>query len=335
MSTLSIDNKLWIKNPLSDSVYFSFGWIVVFLALVLFQSHMGLIIVIVLLFNYVHRHYTMALVYGQKEEFDKRKQVYIYLPIIAIIVTALSIYFKVFPYLLTLSVLWTMYHSVAQKYGFTRIYSRKAGYGKGWIDKGILYSWFFYLFFAMLIYERSTLLKYKAGRVIVGNLNNYMDYISTLSYALLAVSIVFTLIYIYEEIKNRKQISIPKNIFVFSTLCIYAIFFHSLIIGYIVFGFSHAIEYIAFVNIFVGAKYRKKPESNTFFSRVSKRQWLYSGVFAAVIIVLSIIGMKLDQNAFLIYIVGSSFLHFIYDGLIWKVRHPEVGKPLDIKYSSA
>lgn len=335
MSTLSIDNKLWIKNPLSDSVYFSFGWIVVFLALVLFQSHMGLIIVIVLLFNYVHRHYTMALVYGQKEEFDKRKQVYIYLPIIAIIVTALSIYFKVFPYLLTLSVLWTMYHSVAQKYGFTRIYSRKAGYGKGWIDKGILYSWFFYLFFAMVIYERSTLLKYKAGRVIIGNLNNYMDYISTLSYALLAVSIVFTFIYIYEEIKNRKQISIPKNIFVVSTLSIYAIFFHSMVIGYIVFGFSHAIEYIAFVNIFVGAKYRKKPESNTFFSRVSKRQWLYSGVFSAVIIVLSLIGMKLDQNAFLIYIVGSSFLHFVYDGLIWKVRHPEVGKPLDIKYSSA
>jgi hypothetical protein len=335
MSTLSIDNKLWIKNPLSDSVYFSFGWIVVFLALVLFQSHMGLIIVIVLLFNYVHRHYTMALVYGQKEEFDKRKQVYIYLPIIAIIVTALSIYFKVFPYLLTLSVLWTMYHSVAQKYGFTRIYSRKAGYGKGWIDKGILYSWFFYLFFAMIIYERSTLLKYKAGRVIIGNLNNYMDYISTLSYALLAVSIVFTFIYIYEEIKNRKQISIPKNIFVVSTLSIYAIFFHSMVVGYIVFGFSHAIEYIAFVNIFVGAKYRKKPESNTFFSRVSKRQWLYSGVFSAVIIVLSLIGMKLDQNAFLIYIVGSSFLHFVYDGLIWKVRHPEVGKPLDIKYSSA
>lgn len=335
MSTLSIDNKLWIKNPLSDSVYFSFGWIVVFLALVLFQSHIGLIIVIVLLFNYVHRHYTMALVYGQKEEFDKRKQVYIYLPIIAIIVTALSVYFKVFPYLLTLSVLWTMYHSVAQKYGFTRIYSRKAGYGKGWIDKGILYSWFFYLFFAMVIYERSTLLKYKAGRVIIGNLNNYMDYISTLSYALLAVSIVFTFIYIYEEIKNRKQISIPKNIFVISTLSIYAIFFHSMVIGYIVFGFSHAIEYIAFVNIFVGAKYRKKPESNTFFSRVSKRQWLYSGVFSAVIIVLSLIGMKLDQNAFLIYIVGSSFLHFVYDGLIWKVRHPEVGKPLDIKYSSA
>lgn len=335
MTTLAIPNKFWIKNPLTDSIYFSFGWIVAFLSLLLLEQYTGIIIVLVLLINYVHRHYTMALVYGQREEFEKRKQFYIYVPIIAIVVTALSVYFKVFPYLLTVSVLWTMYHSVAQKYGFTRIYSRKAGYGKGWIDKGILYSWFFYLFFAMLIYEQSILLKYQAGRVIVGHLQPYINYITFISYALLVISIIFTLIYIYEEIKNRKTISIPKNLFVVSTLCIYAIFFHSLIVGYIVFGFSHAIEYIAFVNIFVGAKYRKKPESNTFFSRVSKRQWLYSGLFSVVIVVLSLIGMKIDQNAFLIYIVGSSFLHFIYDGLIWKVRHPEVGKPLDIKYSSA
>lgn len=335
MSTLTIDNKLWIKNPLTGSVYFSFGWIVVFLALLLFQSQIGLIVVIVLLFNYVHRHLMMALVYGQKEEFEKRKQVYIYLPVIAAVVTAPSLYLKVFPYLLTLSVLWTMYHSVAQKYGFTRIYSRKAEYGKGWVDKGILYLWFFYLVLAMLLYEQSTLLKYKAGRVIIGHLSPYMDHISTISHVLLAVSIGFTLIYIYEEFKNREKISILKNIFVISTLGIHAIFFHSLIVGYIVFGFSHAIEYIAFVNIFVASKYRKVEDTKKLFKKVSNKQWVYSGIFSAVIVVLSLIGMKIDKNAFLIYIVGSSFLHFIYDGLIWKVRQPEVGKPLNIKYSSA
>lgn len=335
MSTLAIDSKHWIKNPLTDSIYFSLGWLVVFFALLLFKSNTGLIIVLVLLVNYVHRHLTMALVYGQREEFDKNRQVYIYIPIIAIVVTTLSVYFKVFIYLLTLSVLWTMYHSVAQKYGFTRIYSRKAGYGKSWIDKGILYSWFIYLFFAMLIYENSTLLKYKAGKVVLRALSGYMEYITYFSYVLLAVGIVFTLIYIYEEIKNRKQLSIPKNIFVASTLAIYAIFFHSLIVGYVVFGFSHAIEYIAFVNIFVAAKYKKVDDEQKFFKKVSKKMWLYSGAFSVAIIVLSLIGMKLDQNAFLIYIVGSSFLHFIYDGIIWKVRQPEVGKPLDIKYSAA
>nr|NIT14524.1 hypothetical protein [Candidatus Dadabacteria bacterium] len=205
----------------------------------------------------------------------------------------------------------------------------------GWVDKGILYSWFFYLIAAMLIYEKSTMLNFKAGRVIVGHLAPYMDIITECSYVLLAISVVFTCVYIYEEFKNRNMISIPKNIFVVSTLCLYAIFFHSLIVGYIVFGFSHAIEYIAFVNIFVASKYSKVNDENKLFKRISNRQWLYSGIFSAVIVVLSLIGMKIDRNAFLIYIVGSSFLHFIYDGLIWKVRHPEVGKPLNIKYSSA
>lgn len=335
MTTLAVPEKFWIKSPVSDSIFFSFGWIVVLLSLVIFKSHMGFIIVIVLLFNYVHRHYTMALVYGQREEFERRKMFYIYLPLIAAGVTALSLYMNIFYLLLTLSVLWTMYHSVAQKYGFTRIYSRKAAYGEGWIDKGIIFSWFFYLFFAMLVYQRHILAKYRAGKVIVYNVNPYMDIITWLSYILLAVSIVFTLIYVYGEFKNRAFISIPKNVFVFSTLLLYSVFFYDLVVGYVVFGFSHAIEYIAFVNIFVGAKYRKRPESNSLFSRVSRKQWLYSGLFSVVIVVLSLVGMKIDQNAFLIYIVGSSFLHFIYDGLIWKVRQPEVGKPLDIKYSSA
>lgn len=335
MTTLAVPEKFWIKSPGSDTLFFSFGWIVVLLSLVLFHSHMGLIIVIVLLFNYVHRHYTMALVYGQKEEFERRKMFYIYLPLIAAAVTALSLYMNVFHFLLTVSVLWTMYHSVAQKYGFTRIYSRKAGYGEGWIDKGIIYSWFFYLVCAMLIYQRHILAKYKAGKVIVYNINPYIEFITWISYILLAVSIIFTLIYIYGEFKNRVSVSIPKNVFVFSTLLLYSVFFYDVIIGYVVFGFSHAIEYIAFVNIFVGAKYRKRQQENTLFSRVSRKQWLYSGAFSVVIVALSLIGMKIDQNAFLIYIVGSSFLHFIYDGLIWKVRQPEVGKPLDIKYSSA
>ena len=108
-----------------------------------------------------------------------------------------------------------------------------------------------------------------------------------MSYIFLAAAVIFTLIYIYQEYSNRDKISIPKNIFVVSTLCIYAIFFHSLIIGYVVFGFSHAIEYIAFVNIFVAAKYKKVTDTEKLFKRVSNRQWLYSGVFSGVIVALS------------------------------------------------
>ena len=179
---------------------------------------MGILVLLVVITIYVHRHYTFALVYGQKEEFEKNKRTYIFLPILAALVTFACIYLDIFSALVALSVVWTMYHSVAQKFGITRIYSRKAGYGIPWIDKGIIYSWFIYLFFAIAVKEQGTIVGYQAGKFIMGYVGDYLPYIEKASYVFLVASIVFTLIYIYQEFKNRHQISLAKNLFVFSVV---------------------------------------------------------------------------------------------------------------------
>ena len=334
MSTTAQLPKYWIRNPATDLTFFSFGWIPVFLSLIVFKAHMGVIILFVLMFTSVHRHYTFALVYGEKEEFEKRKMLYILLPIIAVLVTFASLYLDSFQILVALSLPWVLYHSVSQKYGITRIYSRKAGYGEAWIEKGVIFSWFVYLFFALMEKEKGTLNQYQGSKVILSYVGDYLDYMTLISYFLLAVAVFFTLLFAYQEFKNRHQLSTAKVLYVFSTLLLYFIFFHSLVVGYIVFGFSHALEYIAFVNIFVNSKYKKKLDSRSPLAMASKKQWLYSSLFSIGILVLSLLGMKLNENAFMIYIVGSSFLHFIYDGFIWKIRRPEVGKPFDIKYAS-
>ena len=93
----------------------------------------AILVLIVFMVNYVHRHLTFVLVYGDREEFDSHKVTYLVLPLLLAIVTVGFVYFNVFAVLLTLSVMWTMYHSVAQKYGLTRIYSRKANYGVSWL----------------------------------------------------------------------------------------------------------------------------------------------------------------------------------------------------------
>lgn len=333
MSTIAKPVNDWIQNPRFDLTYFTFGWIVVFLALAMFRQYFGALVIMVLVFSFVHRHYTFALVYGQKEEFDKRRWSYILLPVAFALITVLSLLFGVFMLLLAVSVAWTMYHTIAQKYGFTRIYSRKAGYGKGWIDMGIIFSWFVYLFLSLGEKNRDIIAQYKIGESLLNTVGNYLHIFTLVSYAALAVAVFFTLAYIIEELKNRDKLSVPKNLFMLSVMMLYAIFFYDLVIGYVVFGFSHAIEYIAFVNVFVHSKYKKKHETKSFFSRVSRKQWFYSGAFTLALAGISFVGVNLNENALAIYITGSSFLHFIYDGWIWKVRSPEVGKPLDIKYA--
>ena len=46
---------------------------------------------------------------------------------------------------------------------------------------------------------------------------------------------------------------------------------------------------------------------------------------------ISFAGININNYVLGLYITGSSFLHFIYDGWIWKVSKPHVGKPLDLK----
>jgi hypothetical protein len=334
MSTAIQVQKSWIKNPGTDLTFFDFGWILVLIPLVLFKQHLSIIIISVLIVSYIHRHYTFALVYGDKEEFQKRKQIYIFLPIIAVLATILSLYLDAFKVLLVAAVLWNMYHTITQKYGITRIYSRKAGYGEAWIDKGLIYSWFLFLFFALVEREKEVISQYQSGSALLNYIGDNLSYFTLASYFFFGIAIAFTLLFAYQEFKNRHQINTPKIFFVISILLLYSIFFYSLIVGYIVFAFSHALEYIAFVNIFVNSKYKRKPESKSLVALASKKQWLYSSLFSLGIVAICLLGIKLNENAFEIYIVGSSFLHFIYDGLIWKVRRPEVGKPLDIKYAS-
>lgn len=331
---MNLQSKFWIQDPFSDLIYYSFGWLIILFLLLIFKNHYAPIILVVLLFSYVHRHYTFALVYGEKEEFNKHRLIYTGLPLLCLIATFLFVYYDSFKILLAVSVVWTIYHTIAQKYGITRIYSRKSEYGEAHTEMWIIYSWAIFLFFYMLTTQKENLLDYSIGRLALGYLEQHSQYLNSFAIVALIASLYFTARYIIIEFKNRDKISIPKNLYVLSVLIIYATFLHSVVIGYIVMGFSHAIEYIAFVNFFVDKKYKKNTNSTSLLARASKNLWLYSGLFAIAVVGLALTGRQIDKQAVSIYIVGTSFLHFTYDGLIWKVRKPDVGKPLDIKYET-
>lgn len=315
-----------------DSGFFSLGWIPVLWLLLALPSQTGTIIFIVLMFNYVHRHYTFPLVYGEQEEFRKRPGSYTVLPFAAVLVTAGFVVSGLFHILTLVSILWTMFHSVAQKVGIARVYSRKAGYGEAWLEKGLLYSWFLFLFFGSAQGERETLMGFSSGRTILSFIDPHLGIFTLVSQGLFLVAATFTITYVYQEFRFRDRISLPKNLYVFSTLMLYLIFKHSLVYGYIVFAFSHALEYIVFVNIYVYSKYKRRPGYRSLLSRASENLGLYSTGFAVGILLLCLMFRGVNPAAFSMYIVGSSFLHFIYDGWIWKVRKSQVGEPLGIKY---
>lgn len=240
-----------------------------------------------------------------------------------------------FIFLLILASLWNFYHTLMQKMGILRIYSRKGEEGKSWLDKSMVWVWFGWLFFALaaspLARVQAARLA-KTGRFIQNTLEPFFDFLPWVAHGFLAVGIVLTLWYFWEEWRFREKIHWPKNLFLLSLWGIYLTFFYDFLVGFLVFAFSHAVEYLAFVNVFAKKKYGGRPVLSSPMARWVKHQWRYFAFFTVVSCVIFIPWYFEDRVTLNWYIVGTSFLHFLYDGWIWKVRKPEVGTPLGISY---
>ncbi len=336
-------NLPWIGGPVTDLFFFSFGWVLVFLAFVLLRETgnrnpgWGIIVTAVLMVNILHRHATFPLVYADPEQFQMRKGAYIGLPLFFLALTTFSVLYgkPLFSILLVASVFWTMYHTLAQKVGMLRIYSRRGGYGKAWLDKAVVYSWFFVLFFHLgsmpEIRNRITRLAV-AGKVLARMLEPIATILPFLVVVSFVIALGITFLYLREEWAHRRPFSWPKNLFLLSLLMIYSSFYYDFFAGYVIFGFSHALEYLAFVSLFTRRKYlHRSPESSP-LAKIARRQALWLGIFCLALLALFLPWRLISYYTLTWYIVGSSFLHFIYDGWIWKIRDQKVGQPLGIPY---
>ncbi|MDX1387290.1 MAG: hypothetical protein R3257_06835, partial [bacterium] len=240
-----------------------------------------------------------------------------------------------FIFLLILASLWNFYHTLMQKMGILRIYSRKGEEGRSWLDKSMVWVWFGWLFFALAaspVARAQAARLAKSGRFIRNTLEPFFDFLPWVAHAFLIVGIALTLWYFWEEWKFRERIHWPKNLFLLSLWGIYLTFFYDFFVGFLVFAFSHAVEYLAFVNVFAKKKYATRPARSSPMARWVRHQWQYFALFTAVSCVIFIPWYFEDRVSLNWYIVGTSFLHFLYDGWIWKVRKPEVGTPLGISY---
>jgi len=237
--------------------------------------------------------------------------------------------------LLVLSGLWNIYHTLMQKMGILRIYGRKTKGGKSWLDKSMVWIWFGYLFFllgTMPQIRRQVARAESTGKFLNAVIEPILPLVPYLAKLFLILSLAVTVFYLKEELTARGKFNWPKNLFMLSILMIYATFLYNFLVGFIVFGFSHAVEYLAFVTVYSKKKYLKQPIGKSLMARWMRHHWLYFILFLIVSSALFIPWYFIDRSTLTWYIVGSSFLHFLYDGWIWKVRKPEVGEPLGIEY---
>ena len=251
-------------------------------------------------------------------------------------------------------VLWLIYHTVMQKYGILRIYSAKSGVEAKvprWVDRALVWCWF-----PMVIVWAVT----ESPWAIVGHLDRVAPGVSSLVYPVIdlftahatswfaiasaAIAGGFGAFLYYEWSLHRLR-NAPRLAFAAGTALLYASVFWIGVVGlYTAFAVTHCIEYMTFLWAFQRQRFPGQSSEAPLLSRMLQWPVLYYGGVAlfvgAVFFVaryssfyfgiapdsLALFGVPLYSWAFW-YSIVQAFLHFYYDGFLWKMR-PELTRAL-------
>lgn len=314
----------WIIAPALDLACFTAGWAVLFFIPYLSPQHTDPIRTFALAFFTAHRYFTFLLVYLDRAEFNRRRGTYILTPIVTFSGVGLCYFFRVDePEMFAFWYLFNYFHFVTQKYGILRIYSRKSGRDSRTLERWAVYAWGLAGLLYMFCYraEEGTLMHYL--RTLLGGLRPS----PLVAQGTFLGAAALTGLYLARTVGGPVSLHLPRLLFFGSVLFMYGVCpVLSTEATAIATSFSHAVEYIALVNLAVKNKVRNKALDSAILRRAADRAALNTFLFIAAVSV-ALYGVRaVSLTAFYVVVYGSSFAHFVFDGMIWKLRRPDVAR---------
>jgi hypothetical protein len=348
----------WIHSPFVDLALISFSWLPIYFSWELLNAGRPgttcdivswwecspaflVVLAAVLFINNLHRHYTIGLVYGDERVFKSRSKLFVRLPLVLLAVVVPLSLWKIVPspsaqeilavafgLIAALELSWNTFHTVMQKYGFLRIYSAKLGYGDARLDKKLLFAWF-----AVAITGCVSLHRLKAwlyfgatGFPLVKQAILGAGHIPDVLFAVAgAYALYVTASWVRAEAKSFVPMGTPRVLFAASYVLMALTFGRSVLLGALVFAFSHAVEYGAFVNLYSLRKYRGQQGPPWSMAGVMSRPLLSNFLLAAYVgLIYHFLGFYKTIGLVSAYGITTALLHYVYDGLLWKMSNPEV-----------
>jgi hypothetical protein len=295
-----------------------------------------------LMFSVMHQPLTLLLVYGDRRQFASRRRVFIVSPFVlaGAVVFGMTVSFAL---LAIVAALWNAVHTLQQRYGLTRIYGRKAADSHGGAERLLLYSW---LVTAVLAAgaNRSTAATVEATGIDGAN-RQALDMLTSAAPVArlllpLAVAVAVAALVRWAIAEHRNPTANPaKWLYVGSTLLMILLVAVNPLAGFVAYVGAHSAEYLMVVHHNLEGRYRPKakpgapapdpaalrtgPVSAVVRSRVGRTGFLaaYLAGIGALLAGLTSAGYPY----FTLFVLIAGGCHVFYDGLIWKLRRPEVG----------
>ena len=137
--------------------------------------------------------------------------------------------------------------------------------------------------------------------------------------------IILTLVWLVHEFRSPHGANWPKILFTVGVAVMYGYGPVASTTAFLVAtSFSHAFEYFAICGLSLQNKARSHAQDTPFLSLPARHIVLYT--------ILVVLGMTvfhkgmdaLSPYLFYVFIYSTSFMHFVYDGMIWRLRRPRV-----------
>lgn len=275
-----------------------------------------------------HRWITLSLVFLDRERFDQRRLAYLSILLFFLIVVVAAMRVEAVALLVAIDFLWNAWHFAAQHSGIARIYNRVArpeDQGNGMLEKVLLRTFLVYVILRLVGHPLMGLDRQRW----LGWLDEVIPYAKVLDFPMLALPAFLLLreMYAYTPAALGRLVYLSSVCLLYGSVLVglyfdepgthFSAFHAGMLVGISVF---HSVEYLAIVSWSV--KKRHARSTRGVFGHLVPRWGL---ALAAFMVVMAGAGWLLDahyRQAWVILTLLVSYLHYAYDGMIWKVRRP-------------
>ena len=334
----------WILNGWQDLVFFVATPLLIIPLIAILQRYWTVadIALYVVSFGALGHHLPgMMRAYGDRELFARFRVRFIVAPLFLLAVCN----FFAHGNLNGLSVLllfWGTWHGAAQIYGFLRIYDAKArsfspvtakldmAMCLAWFGLGLLYS----------PDRMASILKafYDSGGPLMAA-SMVQTLTTTWTVATAAVTAAFLVNWVRQWRQGRPP-NTAKLLLMISTFGFWwytMISINNIILGVAMFEIFHDVQYLAIVWVYNVKRVQTGHRVGALTRFLFRRSWYLAGLYAGLVFAYGYINLfagnvKVEDLQLSLFglITASTFLHFYYDGFIWKVREKSTREGLGL-----
>ena len=325
---------LWILNGWQDLLLFVATPLLIIPLIAILQGYLTVadIALYVVSFGALGHHLPgMLRAYGDRELFARFRARFIIAPLFLL---AISVFFahRNLNGLSVMVLLWGVWHGAAQVYGFLRIYDAKV---KSFspitakLDMAMCVAWFGLGLLQSPDRMDSILRAFysSGGSLIPGQIIHALQATWLFGTGTITVAFLANLAWQWRYGRPPSSVKLMMMISSFGFWWYAMIGIHNIILGVAMFEVFHDVQYLGIVWVYNVKRVQTGHRVGAFTRFLFRRSWFLAGLYVGLVVAYGcinlfghIVDMKSVKLAILALVTTSTFLHFYYDGFIWKVR---------------